>query len=250
MSNLQTAVLTGRPLYQSLLDETRFELDVNPVTRDWKQRSLPRLMPQINQLVEAHQHGGLAAMAWGTLRIRKFMPRFGVDPLEVKALSDHLAKAYGGVWNDECTEMMLPLAEIEHYGLASLRVVTTVGVNYMVDAFQGTQTLSNMRYHGIGTGGTAEAVGDTALVTESTTALNPSSTRATGTLTEGATANVFRTVGSNVVNTTVSCTEHGIFNQAATGGGTLLDRSLFASVGLVNGNTLQTTYDFTIAAGG
>lgn len=247
---LKTAVLDGPPLYQSLLDETRYELDENPLTREWKRQTMPRLMPQINQLVEAHSHRRLAMLAWGTLRVRKFVPRYGVNAMEVKALADHLARAYGGVWNDYCTEMMEPLAEVHHYGLASLRVVTTAGVNFMVDAMQGLQTLSNMRYHGIGTGTNAEAVGDTALQTELTTQLTPSSTRATGTLTEGATANVFRTVGSNVVNTTVTVTEHGIFNQPATGGGTLLDRSVFAGVGLVNGNTLQTTYDFTIAAGG
>jgi hypothetical protein len=145
---------------------------------------------------------------------------------------------------------MSQLATIKDYGLLSLRVVTTVGVNFIVDGFQGTKNISNLRYHGIGTGGTAEAIGDTALVTELTTQLSTASTRATGTLAEGASANIYRTVGANVVNTSVTVTEHGIFDQAATGGGSLLDRSLFAGIGLVNGNTLQTTYELTLAGGG
>ena len=133
-------------------------------------------------------------------------------------------------------------------GLASQRVVTTVGGGYIVDAWQNSVELENMKYHGIGTGGTAEAVGDTALVTESTTALNPDSTRATGSTTE-ASALVFRTVGTNLVDGAVACTEHGIFSQAATGGGVLMDRTLFTVVNLASADSLQTTYDFTIVAG-
>lgn len=134
-------------------------------------------------------------------------------------------------------------------GLASMRVVTTAGVNFLVDALQGTVEPEILKYHGIGTGGTAEASADTALVTEITTGLNPDSTRATGSLTEGASANIFRTVGTNTVDATVAVTEHGIFSQAATGGGTLLDRSLFSAVNMVSADSLQTTYDFTITAG-
>lgn len=140
--------------------------------------------------------------------------------------------------------------EIVEYGLASMRVVTTAGVNFLVDSLQGTVEPEILKFHGIGTGGTAEASSDTALVTESTTALNPDSTRATGTLTEGASANIFRTVGVVTVDASVACTEHGIFSQAATGGGTLLDRSLFSVVNLASGDSLSATYDLTLAAGG
>lgn len=135
-------------------------------------------------------------------------------------------------------------------GLASMRVVTTVGVNAIVDAFQNTFELETLQFHGIGTGSTAEATGDTALVTELTTEYNPDNTRATGTQTEGASANVFRTVGTNTVDAAVGIQEHGIFDQAATGGGVLLDRSVFAVVNLANGDSLESTYDLTVAAGG
>lgn len=139
--------------------------------------------------------------------------------------------------------------EVVELGLASMRVVTTAGVNFIVDAFQNTTEVENLKFHGIGTGTNAEASGDTALQTESTTALNPDSTRATGTTTEGASANIYRTVGTNTVDASVACTEHGIFSQAATGGGTLLDRSVFSVVNLANGDSLQSTYDLTLPAG-
>lgn len=135
------------------------------------------------------------------------------------------------------------------YGLVSLRVVTDVGVNFIVDAFQNTVELENLKYHGIGTDNTAEAQTNTTLGAELTTQYNPNSTRATGSTTEGATSNVYRTVGTNAVDATVAIVEHGIFDQAATGGGTLLDRSVFGTINLDSGDSLQTTYDLTFTAG-
>jgi len=137
------------------------------------------------------------------------------------------------------------------FGLASMRVVTTAGVNYLVDALQNLVEPENLRYHALGTGAGAEAAGETALVTELTTEYNPDSTRATGSLTEGASANIFRTVGTNTLDSgTPSIVEHGVFNQAAAGG-TLLDRSTFTAIALdgTNGDGLQSTYDLTLTAG-
>lgn len=138
---------------------------------------------------------------------------------------------------------------IEELGLASLRVVTTAGVGFIVDAFQNLTELENLKFHGIGTGAVAEAAGDTALGTELTTQYNPDNTRATGSTTESA-ANVYRTVGTNTVDAAAAVTEHGVLSQAATGGGTLLDRSVFSVVNLANGDSLQSTYDFTVNSGG
>ncbi len=135
-------------------------------------------------------------------------------------------------------------------GLASFRVVTTAGVNFIVDAFQNTVELEDLKYHGIGTGSTAEAAGDTALVTELTTEYT-GNVRATGTTTEGASANIYRTVGTNTLDGTpgAALREHGIFSQAATGGGTLLDRTVYAAITLSSGDSLQSTYDHTQTAG-
>jgi hypothetical protein len=136
------------------------------------------------------------------------------------------------------------------YGLASLRVVTTAGVNAITDAFQNLVELENFKFHGFGTGSTAEAVGDTALVTELTTEYATDNTRPTGSQAEGA-ANVYRTVATLDPDAQVLAREHGIFTQAATGGGTLLDRSVYALITVeAAGDTLQATYDYTTNSGG
>lgn len=135
------------------------------------------------------------------------------------------------------------------YGIASFRLVTTAGVGFLTDALQNLVEPEIFDFHGIGTTNTAEAIGDTALAAEITTAYNPDNTRATGTPSEPS-ANVYRSVGTNTVDATVAAVEHGLLTQAATGGGTLLDRSVFSVINLASGDGLQSTYDFTQAAGG
>jgi hypothetical protein len=162
------------------------------------------------------------------------------------ARSLHLPHFYGQLW----LKVLKENGEAIDLGLVSMRVVTTAGVNFIVDAFQDLTEPELLKFHGIGTGTTAEAVGNTALVTELTTQYNPDNTRATGTTTEGASANIYRTVATNTVDATAAITEHGIFSQAATGGGTLLDRSVFSAVNLVSGDSLQSTYELTFSAGG
>ena len=162
-----------------------------------------------------------------------------------------LGKVAGvAVFDSRLRMLHLPMLGVPvDYGLVSLKVITNAGVAFLVDAWQNLVELEIMKFHGIGTGGTAEAATETALVTELTTQYNPDNTRATGSLTENA-ANVFRTVGTNTVDAAVSITEHGILSQAATGGGTLWDRSLFTAIALANGDSLQSTYDMTATAGG
>lgn len=135
-------------------------------------------------------------------------------------------------------------------GCVSLRVVTDAGVAYIVDAFQNSTELENMKYHGYGTGGTAEAAAQTALVTELTTEYATNSTRPTGTTTENA-ANIYETVATLSPDSggTLAITEHGVFS--ATSAGTMLDRSLFSAVNLVAGSdSLQSTYRLTFTSGG
>ena len=139
--------------------------------------------------------------------------------------------------------------DVLDFGLVSTRVVTTAGVNFLVDALQNLVEPELLKFHGIGTGVAGESAADTALGTEITTGLNPDNTRATGSLGEGASANVFRTVGTNTVDGSFAVTEHGLFSQAATGGGTLFDRSVFAAVNLIAADQIQTTYDLTLTAG-
>lgn len=142
--------------------------------------------------------------------------------------------------------------EVNDLGIVRRKLVTNNGVGFIVDAFQNLVELEIMKYHGIGTGTTAEAQADSALVTESTTALNPDSTRATGNLTEGASANIFHTEGTLTVDANAAITEHGVFSTSGTGTGVLLDRSVFAAVNLVgaSGDSLLSKYELTVTAGG
>jgi hypothetical protein len=139
--------------------------------------------------------------------------------------------------------------ELEDYGVVSRKVVTDTGVGHLIDARQNLVEPEVMNYHGLGTGGTAEAASQTALVTELTTAYNPDSTRATGTQSEPA-SNQYRSVGTNTVDATAAVTEHGLFSQAAGGGGVMYDRSLFSVVNLASGDSLQSTWTETLTSGG
>ena len=144
------------------------------------------------------------------------------------------------------------LGEWTDYGIVSRRVITNAGVTFLRDDWNASATtFADMNYHGIGTGTNAENVTDTALQTESTTALNPNNTRATGTRSTPA-SNQFRSVGTLTVDADVACTEHGLLSASATGSGTLWDRSVFSVINLVGANpdSIQATYTGTLAAGG
>lgn len=138
---------------------------------------------------------------------------------------------------------------VEYLGVASRKVITDAGVALIVDALDNTLADATIKFHGIGTGTNAEAAADTALQTELTTEYNPNSTRATGTFSQPS-ANISRSVATNTVDATAGVTEHGVLSQAATGGGTLLDRSVFSVVNLVSGDSLQSTYSVTFTSGG
>lgn len=137
-----------------------------------------------------------------------------------------------------------------NYGVLSRRVITDTGVGYIVDDWDNSATdITNFNYHGVGTGAVAEAAGDTALGAESTTILNPDSTRATGTKSQPA-ANQLRSIGTVTFDGAGAITEHGILSQAATGGGVLWDRSVFSAINVVSGDSIQFTYTATLTSGG
>jgi hypothetical protein len=130
----------------------------------------------------------------------------------------------------------------KNLGHIANKMVTTAGVNYMVDAFQNITELENFKYHASGTGVVGEAIGDTALGTE------VEATRATGSQVEGASANIYKTVGTIAYTATRAITEHGIFSAATVG--TLWDRSVFTAINVVNGDSIEFTYELTCTAGG
>ena len=123
------------------------------------------------------------------------------------------------------------------------RVVTDVYVNLLVDDLQASVAdHSTFKYHDSGTGTAAEAATNTALGTPWGGA------RDVGTQIEGATANVYKSVATTTYTGTFAITEHGIFNAATVG--TLMDRSVFAAINVVNGNQIEWTYELTVSSGG
>jgi hypothetical protein len=214
------------------------------VLRNWlsiRRREMPAVIA----------HGLLGRIA-GTLRFESALSGMVYRPDLSRLAPEHLRRL------KEMLAANFPVEELPRYfggdvllyGTLSRRLITTAGVTYMVDAFQNLTELENFKFHGFGTGGAAEAVGNTALTTELTTQYVTDNVRPTGSQTENG-ATVYRTVGTLSPDSggTIAITEHGLFSADAAG--TLWDRSLFAAVNLVAGSdSLQVTHDTTIAAGG
>lgn len=215
--DLALTVLRSRPMGELSFDDIdrygRPQLHLPPEVNAWREENQPNLTRGLDKLLVAREN--------------------------------RLSHLFGALWLDVIYEG----GQRVGLGLASLRVVTTVGVGFIVDAFQNIVEVETMKYHGTGSGTNAEAAGDTALQTEFTTQTNPNSTRATGTTTEGASANIYRTVATNNYDATVVVTEHGIFSDPTVASGVLLDRSVFSAVNLISGDSLQTAYELTVAAG-
>jgi len=155
-----------------------------------------------------------------------------------------LAKAFGlmTAYGELRAVLVKANGETVNYGVLSRRVVTTAFVNFLVDQFQTDSTeVGDFKYHDSGVGTTAENAADTAIET------TDGESRATGTQTESA-ANAYRSVGTISYTTTKAITEHGLFSQST--GGTLMDRSVFSAINVVNGDSIQFTYTLTLTSGG
>jgi hypothetical protein len=147
-------------------------------------------------------------------------------------------------------KVIRPNGSMLDLGCVGSRVVTTAGVNYLRDDFAagaGGADISLFKYHACGTGTTAEAIGDTTLVTECTTALAPDSTRGVGTQVNSV-AKTYSSVATMSFDAAAAVTEHGLFSAASAG--TLWDRTVFAAINVDNGGSIVFTYSLVIADGG
>ncbi len=127
-------------------------------------------------------------------------------------------------------------------GLVSCRLVTTAFAAYLVDSLQNSTTtpMDLFKYHAVGTGTTAEANTQTALVTEIMS-------RVVGTQIEGASVNIYKSVATVVFDNTYSVSEHGFFTAATVG--TMMDRSLLTPADDVqNLDEIEYTYQLTVSA--
>jgi hypothetical protein len=121
-------------------------------------------------------------------------------------------------------------------------MITTAFVSFVIDQLQTeTSVFGDFKYHDSGVGITDPAITDVDIET------TDGESRATGTQTESA-VNVYVSVGTISYTTTKAITEHGLFNAATSV--TLMDRSEFAAINVVSGDSIQFTYSLTLTAGG
>lgn len=137
----------------------------------------------------------------------------------------------------------------KNYGVVSKKKVTGAFVTDIVNCLSKTSpynvsaaVFQDYKYHDCGTGNTAEANTQTALVTPY------GGSRATGTQVAGGTgtAPTYTSVATISFSGSFAIVEHAVFN--ASSAGTMMDRSLFSAVNVVNGDSIQFTYVLTINA--
>lgn len=126
-----------------------------------------------------------------------------------------------------------------------LALVTTVGMNYLAADFLASSVnhISAFNFHDTGTGTTAPAISDTALVAQA----GPT-TRATGTQSNPV-AGTYKSVGTISYSSTLNIAELGLFSQAAQGG-TLWDRRTFTAMPVDNTISVSYAYSVSMTAGG
>ena len=145
------------------------------------------------------------------------------------------------LWGFLSAKVIRADGSISDHGLISVQKITTAFRDYIVDSLQNSTSapMDVFKYHGCGTGTTAEANTQTTLVTET-------GSRVSGTQIEGATANIFKSVATISFSGAYAITEHGLFS--ASSNGTLMDRSLFSAINVANGDSIQFTYEATFNA--
>ena len=128
-----------------------------------------------------------------------------------------------------------------NYGILGRRVLTTAYAEFMVDQHQAeSSVIGDFKFHDSGVGTTAENSTDTDIET------TDGESRATGTQVEESSV-IYRSVGTIAYTSTKAITEHGLFS--ASTGATLMDRTVFAALNVVSGDSIQFTYGITYVAG-
>ena len=134
----------------------------------------------------------------------------------------------------------------EDYGLISLKLVTTSGVQTVTDHMANTTTdvLNEFSWHAIGTGTVNPGASDTTLGAEVENRVEDTTSRIST-----SSGDDYRYSTSAEVTATAAraITEHGLLSASAAG--VLFDRSEFAVINLSNGDSLTTTYQVTFQSG-
>lgn len=123
-------------------------------------------------------------------------------------------------------------------------LVTTAGVVYLAADFAGgANDINAFNYHHTGLSSTAPAIGDTGLGN-----VTGVPARVAGTQTTPGSTNIYQTVATVAYTSGLAIVEWGLFS--ASSAGTMWDRKTFAAINVVNGDSIQFTYQLTCTAGG
>lgn len=123
------------------------------------------------------------------------------------------------------------------------KCVTAAFVEHLVDALHTANYINTFKYHEFGVGTAVESASDTALGSPCA-----GEARATGTQTEGGSANIYRTFAEHTFSGSFAVTEHGVFNAGS--GGVLMDRSVFSAKQVSAGTKIEVTFELTLQSGG
>jgi hypothetical protein len=113
-------------------------------------------------------------------------------------------------------------------------IVVNTGKSIITNRILGSGT--EPKYVAMGTGGTAEAITQTALVTEVETRTSGTSSQQTTTTT----GDTYRVIGTVTATTTRAITESGLFD--ASSAGNMFTRALFTVINLANGDSIAFTW--------
>ena len=127
------------------------------------------------------------------------------------------------------------------YGVVGYKLVTDAFVAFMVDELQAeTSVWGDFKFHDSGVGVTGANNDDTDIETTDGVA------RVTGTQLEGASAWIYKSVGTITYDSTKAITEHGLFSIVT--GGTMMDRHVFSAINVVDTDSIEFTYELTVTA--
>ena len=164
-----------------------------------------------------------------SLEARKFVAR---DPsLGYEFLKAHPVTEFPELWKEDKKSRR----KVKNKCITTA-YVTFLALMHQTDA----TTIGDFKYHDSGIGTGAEAVGDVGLGTPWGGA------RDVGT--QVASTNTYTSVATTTYNATKAITEHGLFNASTSV--TLMDRTLFAAINVVDTNQIQWTFVVTFTAGG
>jgi hypothetical protein len=156
--------------------------------------------------------------------------RRGVPEKDWDSVLKELAKSSPGLWLPDNT-----LRVVKNHCVTTA-YVTFLALMHQTDA----TTIGDFKYHDSGIGTGDEAVGDVGLGTPWGGA------RDVGT--QVASTNTYTSVATTTYNATKAITEHGLFNASSSV--TLMDRTKFAAINVVDTNQIQWTFVITFTAGG